>query len=172
MSARFGTRGADRAWHCNAMTYCIRGLDPASFTPLLHLDDAKLAHRSIIRMKVTSRPGFPCRIRLDDAEIGATALLLNHVSVARGPYAATHAIFVSEGQDGPACYEDAIPPALDRRPLSLRAFDADDLMVDARLVQPGTADEAIRQLFENPTTRYIHAHNAVRGCFAAKVERS
>lgn len=157
---------------CSAMTYRIRGLDPAPFASLFQLNDAELARRSIIRMEVTAKPGFPCRIRLDDAEIGATVLLLNHVSVARGPYAATHAIFVSEGQERRACYQDAIPPALDRRPLSLRAFDPDDLMVDARLVQPGTADEAVRQLFGNPSTRYIHAHNAVRGCFAAEVERA
>ena len=154
------------------MTYRIRGLDPAPFASLSHLDDAELARRSIIRMEVTARPGFPCRIRLDEAEIGTNVLLLNHVSVARGPYAATHAIFVSEGQDRAASYQDAIPPALERRPLSLRAFDAEDLMLDARLVQPGMADAAIRQLFENPSTRYIHAHNAVRGCFAAEVERA
>jgi hypothetical protein len=154
------------------MTYRICGLDPAPFAPLFHLDDAELAARHIIRMAVTGYPGFPCRIQLDDAAVGSTVLLLNHVSLASGPYAASHAIFVSEGQDQAACYEDAIAPALARRPLSLRAFDAGNLMIDAQLVQPGEADQAIRRLFENPNVQYIHAHNAVRGCFAATVKRA
>ena len=33
------------------------------------------------------------------------------------------------------------------------------------------ADAAIRGLLGKAEVAYIHAHNAVRGCFAAKVER-
>lgn len=123
-------------------------------------------------MRVTERPGFPCRIRLDDAERGETMLLVNHVSLdAANPYRASHAIFVTEGAEQRAEYVDSIPPALDRRVLSLRAFDASDMMAHAVLTEPGMADAAIRRLFANAETAYIHAHNAVRGCFAAKVER-
>jgi hypothetical protein len=46
------------------------------------------------------------------------------------------------------------------------------MMVDACLAQPGEADHAIRRLFQNPEVAAIHAHNATRGCFAAKIERS
>lgn len=42
----------------------------------------------------------------------------------------------------------------------------------AALAQPGEADMVIRRLFEGPRRAYIHAHNAVRGCFAAVVERA
>jgi hypothetical protein len=56
--------------------------------------------------------------------------------------------------------------------LSLRGFDLDGMMVDAVLTQPGEADEGIRKLFENPKIETIHAHNAVRGCFSAKIERN
>ena len=153
------------------MTYRITGLDPDHFAPLFALGDEALAERSIVRMAVTSHPGFPCRVSLDDAEPGASVLLLNHVSVAEGPYAATHAIFVSEGA-AQGRYEDEVPPALDRRLLSLRAFDASHMMVDALVAAPGEADAAIRRLFENAATEYIHAHNATRGCFAAVVERT
>ncbi|MFL6733776.1 MAG: DUF1203 domain-containing protein, partial [Sphingomicrobium sp.] len=67
---------------------------------------------------------------------------------------------------------DRVPDALDRRVLSLRAFSAQGLMVQAVLSQPGEADGAIRQLFANHDVACVHAHNAVRGCFAARVERS
>ena len=153
------------------MTYRIIGLDPEPFAPLFRLSDHELIERSIVRMEVTSHPGFPCRISLDDAEPGGSVLLLNHVSVAKGPYAATHAIFVGAGAEQ-GRHEATVPPALDRRLLSLRAFGEDHMMVDAAIAAPGEADAAIRRLFENRAVEYIHAHNATRGCFAAAVERS
>ncbi|GAA4010493.1 DUF1203 domain-containing protein [Sphingomonas humi] len=153
------------------MTYRTTGLDPSRFAPLFQLPDDELALRSIMRIEVTEWPGFPCRISLDDAEPGETVLLLNHASVEQGPYAATHAIFVSEAARQ-GRYEDEVPPALDRRLLSLRAFDAADMMLDALVAGPGEADEAIRRLFDKPAVHYIHAHNATRGCFAAAVERT
>ena len=124
-------------------------------------------------MTANKRPSFPCRVTLDDAEIGETLLLVNHCSHdGDNPYRATHAIFVSEGASEAARYEDEIPPALDRRILSLRAFDADGMMTDAALAQPGEADEVIRRLLADPQVDHIDAHNAIRGCFAARVERA
>jgi hypothetical protein len=45
-------------------------------------------------------------------------------------------------------------------------------MADAILTQPGEADVGIRKLFENPEIETVHAHNATRGCFSAKIERA
>ena len=124
-------------------------------------------------MGVTSRPGFPCRIQLDEGELGESVLLLNYVSHdVANPYRASHAIFVTEGAEEAAVFSNDVPPALDRRVLSLRAFDCAGMMLDALLAQPGEADAAIRKLFEAEETAYIHAHNATRGCFAAKVDRA
>ena len=119
------------------MTYRIRGLDPAPYRHLAGLSDNDLAAEGVTRMTVDSRPGYPCRITLDDLEPGASVLLLNHVSHGDGPYRASHAIFVSENASEAAVFDDSVPPALDRRILSLRAFDQGGMMVDARLVQPG-----------------------------------
>lgn len=155
------------------MAYRIEGLSPASFRPLFGLGDDALASRGALRMEVTVKPGFPCRIRLDDAEVGEAVLLVNHVSHAvDNPYRASHAVFVAEGAGEPALYEDEVPPALDRRILSLRAFGGAGMMIDATLAQPGEAHEAIGALFADPRIASIHAHNAIRGCFAAKIERS
>ena len=46
------------------------------------------------------------------------------------------------------------------------------MMVDAALAQPGEADTVIRRLLENQEVDHIDAHNATRGCFSARVERS
>lgn len=155
------------------MTYRISGLEPAQFAQLIGLSDEELAVHGAARMTADAKPNFPCRITLDDAEVGETLLLVNHCSHdGNNPYRATHAIFVSETATKPAVYEDEIPPALDRRILSLRAFDADGMMVDAALAQPGEADPVIRGLLDIEAVDHIDAHNATRGCFAARVDRA
>jgi hypothetical protein len=154
------------------MTYRIRGLDPAPFQPLFALPDDDLAKRGVMRMKVTAKPSFPCRVTLEDREIGEQVLLLNHVSHdVANPYRASHAIFVTEGADEAAEFVDEVPPVLSTRILSLRGFDDQGLMTEALLTQPGEAEAGIRRLFENPDIATIHAHNATRGCFAARIER-
>jgi hypothetical protein len=124
-------------------------------------------------MTVTEKPSYPSRVSLTDREVGDTVLLVNHVSHdVANPYRASHAIFVTEGEGEAGEYVDAVPPVFEPRVLSLRGFDADGMMVDAILTQPGEADAGIRQLFANPEIATIHAHNATRGCFAAKIERN
>lgn len=155
------------------MTYKISGLDPAQFAHLIALSEEELARHGATRMIADARPSFPCRIQLDDAKAGESLLLVNHVShEGNNPYRASHAIFVSESASEAAVYEDEIPPALARRILSLRAFDANGMMTDAALAQPGEADAAIRVLLANDAVDHIDAHNATRGCFAARIERA
>ena len=153
------------------MTYRITGLDPAPYKPLFGLSDDELAERGVVRMTVTE-PTFPCRVSLTDRAIGESVLLLNHVSHdVANPYRATHAIFVTEGAEQAAEYVDQVPPVFEKRVLSLRGFNKDGMMADAILTQPGEADAGIRKLFSNPEIETIHAHNATRGCFSAKIER-
>lgn len=155
------------------MTYLVRGLDPAAYVPLFGKPDEELARQGVVRMKVSEKPSFPCRVSLTDREIGESVLLLNHVSHdVANPYRASHAIFVTEGAGEAAEYIDEVPPVFGPRVLSLRGFDADGMMIDAILTQPGEADAGIRKLFANPAIETIHAHNAARGCFAAKIERN
>ena len=154
------------------MSYVVRGLDPAPFRHLFGLPDEELKKRDVVRMTVDS-PTFPCRVSLTDRALGETVLLLNHVSHdVANPYRATHAIFVTETNEDAAEYVDRVPPVFEKRVLSLRGFDKDGMMAEAILTQPGEADAGIRKLFDNPEIETIHAHNATRGCFSAKIERN
>src|SRR4051812_43049194 len=132
------------------MTYRITGLDPAPYRPLFGLSEGELAERGVVRMTVTEKPSFPCRVTLEDREIGESMLLLNHISHdVANPYRASHAIFVMEGADRAAEFVDEVPPVFETRVLSLRGFDSAGMMVDAILTQPGEADAGIRRMFEN-----------------------
>ena len=154
------------------MTYRITGIDPAPYRHFHGLSDEELESHGIVRMTVND-PTFPCRVSLTDRAIGEKVLLINHTSHdTANPYRATHAIFVAEKADEAAEFIDRIPPVFEKRVLSLRGFDAKGMMADAILTQPGDAEAGIRKLFENPVVETIHAHNAVRGCFSAKIERN
>ena len=154
------------------MTYRITGLDPVPYKPLFGLSDEELASRGVVRMTVDDE-AYPCRVSLTDRAIGERVLLLNHVSHdVANPYRASHAIFVTEYAEKRAEYVDIVPPVFETRVLSLRGFDKDGMMVEALLTQPGEADAGIRKLLSNPEVETIHAHNATRGCFSARIERA
>ena len=155
------------------MTYAIAGLPVEQFRPLFGLPEEELAKRHIVRMTAETPVGYPCRILLEDAAPGDTLLLLNHeYQSAETPYRGRHAIFVNEAATAPRHFVDEMPPVLTvRKAISLRAFDAAGMMIDADVV-PGAEVEALAlKLLENPEAAYLHAHFAGRGCFAARIDR-
>jgi hypothetical protein len=155
------------------MSFRIAGLAPAPFQALYGLSDDALRTRGVRRLRVDANPGFPDRIELRDADIGEHVLLLNHVhQPADNPYRASHAIFVREGAHAPYDRKDEIPPALATRMLSLRAFDAEDLMIDADVVDGSALAGRIAAFFADDRVAYLHAHHARRGCYAARIDRS
>jgi len=155
------------------MTYQFTGLEPSQFAHLFGLSDDELARHGAVRMIANGQQTFPCRIQLDDAAADEALLLVNHVShEGNNPYRASHAVFVSETAEAPARYVDEIPPALNRRILSLRAFDTHGMMIDAALVQPGEADAVVRRMLDNDSVDHVDAHTAIRGCFMARAERA
>lgn len=155
------------------MSYRIEGLQPASFACLFGLPDDLLAERGAVRATATSERGFPCRIGLDFASPGETVLLLNHVSndVAT-PYRAAFAIYVREEAGEAAEFVDRLPPVLEGRPLSLRAFDSGGMLRDAVLAEPGDVERRIVRLLGDPEAASVHAHSAAFGCFLARIERN
>jgi hypothetical protein len=154
------------------MAFTITGLDPAPFASLFGRSDADLAAEGVIRQTVETKPSAPCRVTLEDAEPGETVLLINHEHLAVDtPYRGRHAIYVREIPAPAARYVDQVPPALAVRLLALRAFDADDMMIDAEITEGADLPALIERFFEDPRTAYLHAHYARRGCFAARVDR-
>lgn len=154
------------------MSFRVTGLDPATFRDLHFLSSATLAERGMRRIRIESAHAAPCRVSLDDAEIGEHVLLLNYRhQPADTPYYQQGPIFVRE-TDTRFESVGALPPALARRPLSLRGFDCEDMMIEADLVEGVEAGPLIERFFANPSVAYIHAHYARRGCYAALIERA
>jgi hypothetical protein len=155
------------------MDFRITGLPADNFRPLFGLSDAALAPRGARRYVAHARPAFPDRVELRDAEPGESLLLVNHVHLPQDtPYRASHAIFVLENAGERYDRVGEIPPALRVRLLSLRAFDAQHMMVDADVVHGRAAEAAILRLLADPRAAYLHAHFAKPGCYAARIERA
>ena len=155
------------------MGFRIKGLPADQFESLFGLDDDALARRGALRCVADKSPGFPDRIEMRDADPGETLLLVNHVSQpADTPYRAAHAIFVREGARAAYDRIDEVPDVLRRRLLSLRAFDERGMMLDADVIEGAAIESLIARLFADPRVAYIHAHNAKRGCYAARIERA
>jgi hypothetical protein len=148
------------------------GLAREPFAPLFDMSEDELAARSIRRVVANNKPGFPCRISLVDAEPGEELLLLPYChQPADSPYQASGPIFIRSGarqRIGDAC---EVPPYVSGRLISARGYDARDFIVDAEVCAGADAAATIRRMFENPAVRYIHLHNAKRGCFSCRVER-
>ena len=114
----------------------------------------------------------PDRIELQDAEPTESVLLLNYVhQPAATPYRASHAIFVREWAAKARVLIDAVPAALRTRPLSLRAFDVEGMLVQAELAEGSDVESSIRQILVEPNVADIHAHFARHGCYAARIGR-
>lgn len=155
------------------MSFAIRGLDPAPFQSLYGRDERELGALGVIRVIADDDTGYPERVELRAARRGEPLLLLNHVhQPASGPYRSSHAIYVREGATRAFEAEGEIPQVMRVRTLSLRGFDERDHVAEATLTPGADGEDAIRHLFANPRVRYIHAHYAAYGCYAARIDRS
>ena len=124
-------------------------------------------------MTVDNKPGFPCRVSLEDAEIGEQVILLPFIHHdADSPYRASGPIFVREKAKEANLAVGEIPELVSTRTLSVRAYDKNSMMQDGSVV-PGSEIKAhIEKLFGNPNIEYLHMHNAGAGCYSCKVERA
>ncbi len=155
------------------MSFIISGLDPQEFKPLFGLSDEDLAERGVVRKTASAMPGFPCRVTLEDAEPGESVLLMNYEShKADTPYRSAYAIYVRENALAAPVFTNELPPVFKNRPIALRIFNTAGNLIGADMGVNDDLPVKIEKAFENPEASYIHAHNAMHGCFAAEVRRA
>ena len=153
-------------------SFQLVGLPHEPFAPLFLLPDDALAARGIRRVQADAA-GYPCRVSLEEADAGEELLLLpfEH-QPANSPYRASGPIFVRRDARQRVLPAGTLTPYVTNRLMSVRAYDAADLIVDAAVVEGAVAAEEIRRMFARPDVAYLHLHNAKRGCFSCRVERA
>jgi hypothetical protein len=124
------------------------------------------------RLIADKKPGYPCRVSLEDAEIGEPVLLFHYEhQPANTPFRASHAIYVRENAKVAQLRPNEIPAMLLKRILSLRAFDRNDMLRDADLAEGDQLAVRIEAMLANPEIAYLHLHFAKPGCYAARADR-
>jgi hypothetical protein len=114
------------------MSPAMTGLPRQDFAHLSGLRDKVLRLQNIMRKTVVAKPGSPCRITLQDAEPGETVFLLSYQSHdVPAPCALRSAVYVREAAAQAAAYRDERPPVFADRPVALRLFNQDAMLVGA-----------------------------------------
>lgn len=150
----------------------VSPLPAEAFTHLFGLPDQELDKRGIVVRRAVEGDRFPCRVSLRDARPGERAFLLNYEhQEADTPYRSRYAIFVIEGAEQAALAPGELPPVFNGRPLAVRAFSAAGMLIDAGMGVGGEVKAVIERLLANPEAAYLHVHNAMHGCYSARVDR-
>jgi hypothetical protein len=114
-------------------------------------------------------PGYPCRQCLRDAQVGEELILVSFDPfVSASPYRQAGPIFLHREDCSSNRDDSRIPDQLCRRQLSVRAFDADEMMIDAAVIQGNELDDLLHRFEHNPEMSFVDVHNATRGCWAAR----
>lgn len=153
-------------------SFQLVGIDHVPFQSLFDLTDAQLARHSARRCTADESPGYPCRVSLEDAQLGEELLLLPYFhQPADSPYRASGPIFVRRGVQQRRLPAGFVPSYVSSRLISLRAYDAGHMIVDASVCEGTAATSEIEKHFSRDDVAYIHLHNAKRGCFSCQAIR-
>ncbi len=146
--------------------------DGLTFRPITRQRAAELRQVGGVRYVADAAPGYPCRQCLRDADVGDELILVSHDPFAGdSPYRSASPIFLHRDDCGEPDTAD-VPQQLVVRSLSLHAFDADEMMVDAALVDGAELADSALAFFERADVVSVHVHNQPRGCWATTIERS
>lgn len=153
-------------------SFQLCGIDHAPFAHLFELSGEALKQLGAVRQFATESPGYPCRVSLQDAEVGEELLLLPYEhQPAASPYRACGPIFVRRNATRRMLEPGQVTGYVTRRLMSVRAYDATHMMVDASVCEGIGVENEILRLFEDERVAYLHLHNAKRGCFSCRVDR-
>ena len=154
-------------------SFRLVGLSAENFEPFFAMSDDELAALGARRIVADEAFGFPCRVSLADAEVGDELLLLpfDHL-LTHSPYRASGPVFVRKGARRAVLPPGELPAYVTRRWMSVRAYDADDMMIAADVCDGGDVRGILERFIADPAVAFVHLHNAKRGCFSCRVERA
>jgi hypothetical protein len=157
------------------MMYAFRlvALPVEAVAHLFDRSDAELAAHGAQRCIVDTKPGFPCRVSLVDAELGEHVILLpftHHDTPS--PYRGVGPIFVREHARTAHLAVNEVPAMIRRRLLSIRAYDRSGILIGAEVAEGSGLEAQIERFFRDAAVESLHLHNARPGCFNCRVERA
>jgi hypothetical protein len=150
----------------------IRPLAQNEFQEITKLTEAELQKIGALRMVVDKLGKFPCRVSLEDAEVGEEVILLtyNHHKTTT-PYRASGPVFIRQILKEAEFGLNEIPSFLNHRYLSLRSYSKEGMMKEAFTSEGKDLQTTLEKAFDNSEASYVHIHNARHGCYLCAAER-
>lgn len=129
--------------------------------------------QNTVSKTVDEEKSFPCRRCLEDGQLGEEVLLLSYDPfLAASPYTGPGPIFVHRKNCTRYQCDGSVPEQQRRRVLSVRAYNADHMMVGFKIVEGKDLAQGALSLFTDTAVEYLHAHYAGPGCFAVRIDRA
>jgi len=153
--------------------FIIKPIKKSMFDDYLNQSDLQLTKVDATWLVADSKPGYPCRVSLKEAEIGERVLLIPYkYHDVKSPYQASGPIFIRQNATTAKLSINEIPEILTERLLSVRAYSKGHLMIHAETVLGVDLEGVIRNQFKDDKATYLQVHNANPGCFNCTVYRS
>jgi len=151
----------------------VSGLPHEPFASLFEMSAQELESIGARRVIADEPVGFPCRVSLADVPAGEELVLFayEHQPAPDSPYRASGPIFVSRHGRPSELAPGELPPCVSGRLMSVRAYDAGHLIVNADVCEGEALPPVIERMLADPQVAYIHLHNAKRGCYSCRVDR-
>ena len=152
---------------------------PQAFLDRVRNDGIDDLGQAVVRR--VAQGGEPCRDALRRARPGEDVILASFSPfTAKGPYREYGPVFVLARPDGNEAARDRLPlePAHDGWPegylrdrFVLRAYSAEEEILDAAMVTPAEADAAVAGFLARAEVAFVHARFPLFGCFACRIDR-
>ena len=131
--------------------FIISGIKQTEIQHLFKLNEQELQAKGIHKIKVDKKPGYPCRLSLEDANVGEEVLAFNYEHhKANSPYRSSGPVFVRLNTVEAKLRKNEIPQMLQHRYLSLRAYNEKGMMIAASTLEGRYLESAIQEIFSKP----------------------
>jgi uncharacterized protein DUF1203 len=115
--------------------------------------------------------GFPCRHCLRWAKPGERMILFPFPSIRPGkPYSESGPIFVHAEPCAQYAATDGFPADF-RCGRSIRAYDSEQNIIAAEVVNGSEPEAIIEKYLEKPETAFVHVRSASHGCYTMEIQR-
>jgi hypothetical protein len=118
-----------------------------------------------------SDTGFPCRHCLRWAKASERMILFPFAAIPSGrPYSEIGPIFVHADECERYGSTDEYPADF-RQGRVIRAYDSEQNIIAAEVVNGSEPEAIIEKFIEKPETAFVHVRSASRGCYTMRIER-
>jgi len=128
--------------------------------------------------RVTAKGGEPCRDVLRRAQPGEELILASFTPFTKpGPYKEYGPVFVLAAASDERVTRDSLPAAglptnYLREQFVVRAYSADDEILDAAFINAPALEETVNRYFDRADVAFLHVRFPTYGCFSCRIDRA